>query len=147
MSRAVTLRSFASGHVSPEKVKSFVLEKLLEQGHPSFAGTTCLYRGNGGDKCAAGHLLPDKDYDCFSMEAQTIDSVIHNLGIKMSKDKEKFIMSLQSAHDSIAFHFYDTDTDINSELCESKFREYIKKAFDRVEFGYLSLREDFNDLF
>jgi hypothetical protein len=47
---------------SAQEVFDFVCLKVLEQGKPSMRGTGCAYRGEGGLKCAVGHLIRDEDY-------------------------------------------------------------------------------------
>jgi hypothetical protein len=40
-----------------------VARAIIAQGKPSVDNTQCLYRAPDGCKCAAGHLIPDDEYD------------------------------------------------------------------------------------
>ena len=50
-------------YTNDQQVFDYVLEKLREQGCQSKYMGKCLYRGPDGLKCAAGHLIPDDEYD------------------------------------------------------------------------------------
>ena len=49
----------------------YILNKLKEQGKPSFSDGTCQYRAKDGCKCAVGHIIPD-DYYLPEMEGFTL---------------------------------------------------------------------------
>lgn len=84
-----------------------VLLALRKQGRASVQtnrdGTLlCLYRAKNGDKCAAGHLLPDELYDP-RMEDKTFTEVSEIFGIGgalgMDNSDVLFVRRLQIAHD------------------------------------------------
>lgn len=75
------------------------IEAMEKQGCPSAddAGV-CLYRGPDGIKCAAGHLIPDDEYD---------PEYEHQGASEVSLDGESFfghdlhlVEALQNAHDA-----------------------------------------------
>lgn len=105
---------------NPIKVFEFVKEKLILQGWQSkqffkFAIMKCAYRGDGGRKCAAGHLIPDSEYkesyenqvlvsmrDVLDPAARTDD---HNIPISSwfaehYPNSYETIQSLQDIHDN-----------------------------------------------
>lgn len=65
----------------------------------------CTYRGINGCKCAAGHLIPDKDYNP-NMEGNSVSCSIHNpisaYFVNKYKSREiiKLIRDCQYAHDT-----------------------------------------------
>jgi hypothetical protein len=65
-------------------------------------GSQCAYRGDGGNKCAAGVLIPDELYDPM-MEGQcfgTMSDVVHK-AMGLSYEDVQFVSGLQAAHDCI----------------------------------------------
>ena len=67
------------------------------------AGGKCMYRGPGGLKCAAGHLIPDDRY-AFAMERRCASDVgtvygFDIFGEGVTKEDENFLDNLQEAHD------------------------------------------------
>lgn len=80
---------------------------VLEQGAPSLrvainGKIDCVYRGEDGRKCAAGHLIPDSWYR-FCMEGKSVKSdtpagiALLQLGYSLS-----LVHRLQAAHDGAA---------------------------------------------
>jgi hypothetical protein len=63
----------------------------------------CMYRGPGGLKCAAGHLIPDEKYRS-EMEYVSIPSLLEKypflLGKLLDDDHKEFLWQMQKAHDS-----------------------------------------------
>jgi len=51
--------------ITMQETFDFVVGKIREQGCASIVegGSSCLYRGSNGTKCAAGHVIPDDKYD------------------------------------------------------------------------------------
>ena len=62
---------------------------------PSVNGSGCSYRGEGGRKCAVGHLIDDDEY-LPSMEGK---SAMDLLGGPSSNPVHSFVAQLQRAHD------------------------------------------------
>ena len=61
-------------------------------------GTICMYRGEGGMKCAAGQLIPDEVYN-VSMEERGIVYNIDWFKQNFSPEALDFIRELQTIHD------------------------------------------------
>lgn len=68
--------------------------------------SSCAYRGDGGMKCAAGHLIPDEEYksdmDYFSSTIMQLRSegLLPRCFQSLSEDDLLFVQELQIAHDS-----------------------------------------------
>jgi hypothetical protein len=45
-----------------QKVYDYVCQKMIEQGKTSLRDGICVYRADGGSRCAIGHLIPDSIY-------------------------------------------------------------------------------------
>jgi hypothetical protein len=85
-----------------------VVGSLITQGKPSLCETFvngrrdlgCVYRGDGGTKCAAGWAIPDEDY-AITMEGLNIDGVIKSrpAALAMLKPYCAILGALQDAHD------------------------------------------------
>lgn len=78
---------------------------------PDTTSTSCLYRGEGGAKCAIGHLIPDALYNpAFEGSAVPMDGESGNprekalldalFKIGYTKDDYGFLAELQNCHDS-----------------------------------------------
>lgn len=76
----------------------FVARALAAQGRPSIEDGLCVYRGPGGLKCAAGHLIPDDRYSrgMENLPAQhpSIAGMLAELGHSTG-----LVSALQAAHD------------------------------------------------
>lgn len=77
---------------------------LLKQMEKSISLKGCAYRGDGGLKCAIGHLIPDKEYK-EELEGRTIISLFETFPammerIGLSRNDKAFLDSLQGIHDS-----------------------------------------------
>ena len=71
----------------------YVLRRINEQGKPSMNDEDqCMYRGPDGLKCAAGHLIPDDEYD-ERMEGKSA------LFVLSGHKHLQLIMRMQNAHD------------------------------------------------
>lgn len=86
----------------PQKLFDQVLTAMREQRVRSTSSGTemCLYRGPRGNKCALGHLIPDKAYD-KEMECNTLNGLMtksHFLD-GLSDDRQDLLGDLQDKHD------------------------------------------------
>lgn len=82
---------------SSMEVIDFVKKCLLKQNCKSEKDGQCVYRGDNGAKCAAGHLIPDEDYRP-SMEGKGWRGLIESY--KFPKHHRYLIQDLQSIHDT-----------------------------------------------
>ena len=92
--------------MTPQEVFDKVVAHLRAQGCKAENKDTCLYRGPGGTKCAAGCLIDDEDYRS-SFEGSTFDRALRrvpSLQVKLG-EHESLIMALQRVHDR--FEVYD----------------------------------------
>lgn len=98
-----------------QQVFDFVVGRMLAQGRRSMVtlcyGEECAYRSLDGDKCAAGHLIPDEDYNehwegagvCTNLlpgELNAVNEYFKDRGFNVN-----LISSLQSAHDGAEDNF------------------------------------------
>ena len=93
-----------------EIIKSALITSIvsvLNQGEPSISLTDismCVYRGEGGLKCAVGHLIKDEHYT-DSLESSNLNNVnvvnalALSLGLVLSTDEKKLFQLVQRAHD------------------------------------------------
>lgn len=85
-----------------QEVFEYVSKHLIKQNRKSFSiiGSTgvknCVYRSSKGDKCAAGCLMSDEEYD-QSMENK-VWSILVSDGLITDKHKD-LILELQKIHD------------------------------------------------
>jgi hypothetical protein len=116
-----------------QKIFDTVVVHLAKQGHRSMMKpkgyhnvcayrdpNVCAYRGRKGDKCAAGILIPDNEYD-IKMENVSFNGLIEDTNtfprlktVRSYKPHRKLISDLQSAHD-----FSDIETAPIYERLES----------------------------
>ena len=96
----------------------YVLRRINEQGKPSInENGTCVYRNPEGLKCAAGHLIPDSEYD-ETMECKSA------LFVLSGHKHLHLIVRMQKAHDIASItpeHFLE---DFNRRM------ESIRKEFN-----------------
>jgi hypothetical protein len=96
--------------VEAQELFDYITSKVLEQGRASIAiveepsGETrkvCVYRGQDGIKCAAGHVIPDAWYS-DRLEGHSIDAFLDmEPRIQASLGSHMFLLSdLQEAHDN-----------------------------------------------
>lgn len=120
--RNPTLRGFLKGKHSKKTIFDFVRQKINEQGRPSMLsdGGACLYRGPDGIKCAAGHLISDKDMaktnseDFLNMNYTNLYALAPFIGIRTEyilDDKFAFAVELQGAHDNAVWDNRKLDDD------------------------------------
>lgn len=85
------------------------VQGVLDQGQPSFDPIykECLYRGPNGSRCAAGHLLPDSEYNPNFEHNGASD--INWFNDKFSIEQMDLITDLQIAHDSASGDYTDDD--------------------------------------
>ena len=87
---------------SNQEAFDLVVEKLVAQGEPSMQGKRCVYLDSKGNRCAAGHLVPDE----LITKLATIGCGWHIICSDVPEAKEiadqKFIVELQEAHDAPA---------------------------------------------
>jgi len=89
--------------MTPQEIVNKVYFALKKQGKPSVdKNGECLYRGPNGLKCAAGHLMSDKEYDSL-MEGYDVN---YSGGLfhfpEVISENAKLIKDLQDAHDMAA---------------------------------------------
>jgi hypothetical protein len=77
------------------------IAKITTQGAPSMRAKDglCLYRGENGLKCAAGHFIPDSKYEP-EMEGQSIGQVNSGYNLGFSKNKMEALSRAQLVHDA-----------------------------------------------
>lgn len=87
-------------YLTKQQIFDTVLTKLREQGRASMQGTGCAYRGEGGLKCAVGHLMPDNAYDPAyeGLDAGTLPQEAY-AAMNVSYTDIGFLCQLQEAHD------------------------------------------------
>lgn len=98
-----------------QEVFNTVYTKLREQGKRSIVleGTRqrCMYRGEGGTRCAIGHLIPDELYSeelegqtvgqiCSDPEKANIVEVLNKVFGEITELDIHFLNALQFAHDN-----------------------------------------------
>jgi hypothetical protein len=83
-----------------QEVFDTVAVALLKQGKPSMTlSGTCLYRAADGSKCAAGHLIPDNEYNDTMERHRASDINSPTLLAIMDDVGPDFMDHIQSAHD------------------------------------------------
>lgn len=110
-------------YTNDQQVFDYVLEKLREQGCQSKHIDRCLYRGPNGLKCAAGHLIPDDEYDenmedgLLKGSGSTFCNSLVNSYFSQKGVNIDLLARLQSVHDN----YWDTR--------EEAF-QYVAKEFN-----------------
>lgn len=92
-----------------QQVFEYVVGKVLEQGKPSVhpdRPSVCVYRGEGGLKCAVGHLIDDDELarwlDCHE---GAVMSFTKDMYAKLDWDgmtHKELLIKLQQCHDDAA---------------------------------------------
>lgn len=86
--------------MTPQEIFDTVATHLLTQNRMSHNGITCLYRGPNGTKCAAGVLIPEKDYS-ISMEMREIAAIARRFPLPaFIRQNLSLISALQRIHDN-----------------------------------------------
>jgi len=96
--------------VEAQELFDYITSKVLEQGRPSILETNdedgearvvCVYRGESGAKCAAGHVIPDAWYR-EEQEGRAADGVLNGeprLEASLAPHLS-LLLDLQQAHDN-----------------------------------------------
>ena len=90
-------------HRSAQSIFNKVARALLTQGVRSVDETgRCAYRGEGGRRCAVGHLMPDRVYSP-NFENVYAGNLTEDVLVAMGCDSHRELLcELQSAHDDSA---------------------------------------------
>lgn len=110
-----------------------VLAALIKQGRPSVHYGTCLYRGPGGCKCAAGWMIDDNVYRS-EMEGHGVGTLVARWGVVFPLPIET-VLKMQRAHDAAA---QEWDTKVHRrDIGESERKEWenILKRHWSLAFG------------
>jgi hypothetical protein len=111
--------------VTKQETFDTIVRALVVQGQPSMNAerTRCMYRGDGGTKCAAGHLIPDEDYDHTTEGGPITQEAI---AIVLNRDGHDIdlVRELQRSHDGAACEY---------GACVGKFKQYARNV--AVQFG------------
>lgn len=117
-----------------QEVFNTVYTKLRAQGKRSIvlegAHQRCRYRGEGGTRCAIGHLIPDELYSeeleglnvgqtYSNPEIENIDDVLRNIFGELTELDIHFLSVLQRAHDNW--------TDATLRTLNTNFRRIAEK--------------------
>jgi hypothetical protein len=95
---------------TPQEAFDKVIRHLATQGHRATDGRRCLYRGEGGDRCAIGALFDDDQY-----QPRFEGMGVYSLGIEFPSEWERahapwtpsqMLSHLQEIHDT-AYHWND----------------------------------------
>lgn len=92
-----------------QKIFNRVLEHAKTMNGPSYIiqdghFPTCAYRGNDGNKCLIGAIIPDSHY-CPDMEAKIVDEIltrwpeVDDCFRVRNEDDVQFLLDLQMCHD------------------------------------------------
>ena len=76
----------------------FVMKSMIEQGGPSTGATGCMYRGEGGTKCAAGFFISDELYSENFEGKSLLDEYVQQLECFKGKSRS-LLRAMQQAHD------------------------------------------------
>lgn len=87
--------------MTKQEIFDTVVIALRAQGSRSWCSTrmVCMYRAPNGDKCAAGHLIPDDKYSEGLEESTFVGPHCEAVGIKPGSSEHQLIAGLQSIHD------------------------------------------------
>lgn len=124
-----------------QKIFDRVYRAIVQQGRPSLDKHSLIaYRGDNGDKCAIGHLLPDNVYNPY-MENLNVSAImgtedpdvegVRNY-LKANVGERSFLQDLQNAHDKAARVYVDLGAKRPS-LFMSIFYANMKKVAKRHE--------------
>lgn len=83
----------------------------------------CQYRGNDGMKCAAGHLIPDAEYDLY-FEGSAVVGVPYFIR-RYPEAARIFIGKLQNMHD---YYWEYTDRDKVPDLMKTDFIAFAARS-------------------
>ena len=96
--------------MTPQEIFDHVCSNLIAQGKPSVnSKRKCMYRGDGGFKCAVGWLIPDEGYTPdLELKSVWFEQVQDALGWRdgatliVSDVERDLVWRLQQAHDHAA---------------------------------------------
>lgn len=83
-----------------------VVECLADQGGPSLDRFgACMYRSEGGRRCAVGCLIPDDRYDPYweGKRVHNVPALLDLLKGEVGADSLDLMSALQSAHDGARY--------------------------------------------
>lgn len=99
--------------MTDQEVFNTVWNHIIQQGKPSLDKFgSCLYRGENGEMCAAGVLLPE-DYVEEGTPADEIPYIVENFNVKL-------VQKLQDSHDRFA--------DFEGQVFVENFKESARKV-------------------
>ena len=85
---------------SNQEAFDLVVEKLVAQGEPSMQGESCVYLDSKGNRCAAGHLVPDELITkLLNIIGCGWDIICSDVPEAKEIADQKFTIKLQEAHD------------------------------------------------
>lgn len=112
-----------------QDVFDIVIEGIFKQGGPSFSFEEseyrCQYRAESGRKCAAGLILPDKEYE-FIMEGLCVNAE-EIVWFRENVEDITFLLKLQESHDT---YIYPDEFTTDEEFFKNWTPEMNKIADD-----------------
>jgi hypothetical protein len=97
-----------------QEIFDTVVNHLRKQGRRALGSdNTCLYRAPNGDRCAAGCLVRDEEYQPW-MEVRSIVSILEDTKSPSSLknrllEHKSLIASLQNIHDAYPVELWEND--------------------------------------
>lgn len=97
-------------HYTNQEAFDLIVDALRKQGRksgyvrdpeecaPGENDFRCMYRAPDGCKCAAGHILPDNDYNS-NMEGHTFLYIYENFELSFTLGNADIVSDLQGIHD------------------------------------------------
>lgn len=118
--------------MTPQDIFNTAVIGVLKQGEPSIdlGIGKCLYRGEGGLKCAAGFLIDDelaKEGDVKGCSFHRLRHMFDEEVPEHLKENEELVSDLQSAHDGVS------QPNIGSDTFIVRFWEKAKKIAAKHE--------------
>jgi len=85
---------------------------------PASEAIVCYYRAENGDKCAAGCLISDEDYNPViegkDAKQQVVSDVLYKNGVDMTdREVSHLVVTLQICHDRVPPRLEDFDLSIH----------------------------------
>lgn len=111
---------------SKEEVFWNAVDILTSQsGFSAGEGGHCMYRDGKGNRCGAGTVFSDEEYDP-RWEGKVWQHVVYDY--KIPDNHAKLLRSIQKVHDSLANHHADKETMPTPEEWHMEF-EHIAKEY------------------
>lgn len=111
-----------------QEMFDFVVKSVIDQGRPSVViddgKARCMYRGEGGTKCAAGFLLEDDEV----VENKTIYDVLAAFKTLHGTNTFKLLRDLQCAHDESATTEWPECARATDEEFVTEFKDAARKV-------------------